>query len=104
VRPGLAAGLEDAVAEERPVRHLHVGALAEVQRRHAEAEVPDHVRPAGVQEHHAADRVGEDRTCTQLMEALLACNHHHHSLINWSLMHAWRKHKTILHDHGLRLM
>ena len=68
MRPGLAGGLEDAVAEERPVHHLHVGALAEVQRRHAEAEVPDHVCPAGVQEHHAPDRVGEDRACTHTIK------------------------------------
>uniref|UniRef100_A0A0E0D000 Immediate early response 3-interacting protein 1 n=1 Tax=Oryza meridionalis TaxID=40149 RepID=A0A0E0D000_9ORYZ len=50
VRPRLSVGFEDAPAEQGLVRRLEVGALAQVQR-HAEVDVPDHVRPAHVKEH-----------------------------------------------------
>lgn len=62
VQPGLTVGLEDAPAEQRLVRGLEVGALAEVQR-HAEVDVPDHVRPAHVKEYDVPHGVSEYGTC-----------------------------------------
>jgi hypothetical protein len=62
VQPGLAVGLEDSPAEERLVRCLEVRALAEVQR-HAEVDVPDHVRPTYVKENHVPYGISEYRAC-----------------------------------------
>lgn len=62
VCPRLSVGFEDAPTEQGFVRRLEVGALAQVQR-HAEVDVPNHVRPAHVKEHDVPHGVSEYWTC-----------------------------------------